>query len=290
MDYSLELPDNVSVIWDGPAHSYFRKTPIPLVLLHDGGGTTFSYHCLDPTNRALIGVANAHLDKGGYWEGGIPEMARQYILDLAQALPDGGDILLGGWSLGGLLSLEVAHQLATGATVHPTQRKFNVVGMVFVDSVHPKRIEKLTASNGFPKQALVKTVEELKEEAKAGHIIKTPEELKQMKLKEKVDLNMFHARIMVGEWDMPQWKGVKIPPTILLRAREYVSTDYLSFVDLVRDERMLGWDDYCKENGDFITEVWDIEGHHFNIFEEKYISDITAKICAAADALDEPEF
>ncbi|KAI1305066.1 Alpha/Beta hydrolase protein [Xylaria venustula] len=261
--------ENPSLIYEGPATPWLDKQPTPLILLHDGGGTTFSYHCLYPIGRTLYGIQNARLDEGGYWESGISGMASHYIELIEKTLPNGGDILLGGWSLGGLLSLEIAWQLAN-QPADSKRPKFTVVGMIFIDSVYTKRLADLRNMpelNGQP-------------------VVKSAEELKAMPLREKVDLNMKHARIMLTHWEMPDWTGreAEIPPTILMRAKELVHEDGRAFVDYSRDLRLLGWDLY--HNACWIKEVVDIDGHHFNIFEEKFIKDITAKIATAADTLD----
>jgi hypothetical protein len=130
--------------------------------------------------------------------------------------------------------------------------------MLFIDSVYPKRLFELRK---MPDLA-------------AGPIVKSPEELKAMKLREKVDLNMTHARMMVSYWKMPDWKGreAELPPTILMRAKELVQENGESFVDYARDLRMLGWDLYLDDGGAWIKEVVDIEGHHYNIFEDKHVS------------------
>ncbi|KAI1496438.1 Alpha/Beta hydrolase protein [Biscogniauxia marginata] len=321
--------------YEGPTHRRNgSKPPAPLILLHDGGGTTFSYHCLYPIGRTLYGIQNARLDEGGYWEGGIPGMARHYIKLIESILPQGGEILLGGWSLGGLLSLEMAAQLAA-RPVTSTRPRFTVLGMIFIDSIYPKKLE------------LVRDMPL----ASMKPVVIMPEELRNMKLRDKVDLNMTHARLMVARWDMPDWTGREdqIPPTVLMRAKEFVSTrsqdennDHgfgrnngnngdknngkngnegiregkdaaanvnlnvgantdanenensgekpLSLVDYAREFRMLGWDQYGNTGGKFIQKIVDIEGHHFSVFHDKHIRDITRKIAAAADWLDQPEY
>ncbi|KAI1339705.1 Alpha/Beta hydrolase protein [Xylariaceae sp. FL0016] len=292
--------DNPQLIYEGPDASYLSKPRAPLILLHDGGGTTFSYHCLNPINRSLYGIQNAHLDAGGYWDGGIPEMAAHYISLIESVVPRGSEILLGGWSLGGLLSLEVAHQLAARkqAKGRDGARDITVIGMVWIDSIYPK---KLSEFRDMP-------------DPEKGPVQKSESELKEMKLKEKVALNMTHARMMVMKWPLPTWKGCEdaVPPTILMRAKELVvhkeengkvenddqenevggekKENGKSFVDYTREFRMLGWDEYTKERASFIKQVVDIEGHHFSIFHEDHLDDITAKIEAAADWLDPPEF
>lgn len=92
--------ENPSLIDEGPTRADLGKPLAPLILIHDGGGTTFSYHCLDPLNRPVYGIHNPHLHQGGWWDGGIPAIASHYIDLLAKVLPNGGDILLGGMHAG----------------------------------------------------------------------------------------------------------------------------------------------------------------------------------------------
>ncbi|KAI8631857.1 alpha/beta-hydrolase [Xylariaceae sp. FL1651] len=267
--------DNPALIYEGPTNPWLSRPPAPLILLHDGGGTTFNYHCLYPIGRTVYGIHNARFDEGGYWESGVPGMASYYIELIEEVLPEGGEILIGGWSLGGLLSLEVAWQLAN-RPADSTRPKYKVLGMIFIDSVYPKRLIEI---RNMP-------------ELTAAPIVKSPAELSAMKLREKVDLNMMHARMMINHWKMPDWKGreAELPPTILMRAMELVQKDGQSFVDYARDFRLLGWDHYLNDGAAWIKEVVDIQGHHFSIFEDKYLKDITAKLAAAADSLDSPEF
>ncbi|KAI1184760.1 Alpha/Beta hydrolase protein [Nemania serpens] len=261
--------DNPSLIYEGPAIPWLEKQPVPLILLHDGGGTTFSYHCLYPIGRTVYGIQNARLDEGGYWESGISGMASHYIELIEKVMPEGGEILLGGWSLGGILSLEIAWQLANRPR-SSTRPKFTILGMIFIDSVYTGQLFKI---RNMP-------------DATAEPIVKSPEELKAMPLREKVDLNMTHARMMVARWDMPNWEGREdeIPPTILMRAKELVRDDEKAFVDHAREFRLLGWDRY--HGARWIRKVVDLDGHHFNIFEDQYLKDVTMKIATAADELD----
>ncbi|KAK3940837.1 Alpha/Beta hydrolase protein [Diplogelasinospora grovesii] len=123
---------------------------VPLVLIHDGGGTVFSYHLLGPLNRALYGIWNPCYyvpprGRSRNWES-IPEMAEHYITLITKTLPfprDGGRgrrrVILGGWSLGGLLSLEIAHQIATQSE---KDIGVDVLGIVMVDSICPLSYQK----------------------------------------------------------------------------------------------------------------------------------------------------
>ena len=69
-----------------------------LVLIHDGGGTTFSYHCLSSIGRRVYGIYNPKFWTGDRFEGGIPEMAQHYVDLLLEEFAYQGEtkVFLGG--------------------------------------------------------------------------------------------------------------------------------------------------------------------------------------------------
>lgn len=71
--------------------------PLPLVLLHDGGGTTFSYFFLDHLDRDVWALHNPNFFTGEPFAGGMDAMARHYIELIAKA-GISGKILIGGQS------------------------------------------------------------------------------------------------------------------------------------------------------------------------------------------------
>lgn len=174
--------------------------------------------------------------------------------------------------MGGLLSLEMAHQIAIAARTHSNGNgngngyeagrpapQFRVVGMIFIDSIFPLRLGELRGP--MPTQPSILSAKESQA----------------MKIKDKVNVNMTHARMMVGFWEVPQWKwsgkDIQVPPTILFRAKEFVNEDpSQNFVDYVRDFKLLGWDEYSQTHGNFIQDVIPVEGHHFSIFDMKNVS------------------
>ncbi|KIH91996.1 thioesterase [Sporothrix brasiliensis 5110] len=107
-----------------------QRNAIPLILIHDGSGTIFSYYILDNIDRKLLGIANPRFKSGIPWAGGLREMATIYAGLVASAILS-GPVILGGWSLGGLLALETAHVLSQS---YPD---VSVAGLVLIDSVYP---------------------------------------------------------------------------------------------------------------------------------------------------------
>lgn len=167
------------------------------------------------------------------------------------------EIILGGWSLGGMLSLEVAKCLSTIP-------KVKVIGILMIDSICPVK------STGSIKIAPYDTSEEGKN--------------KNQILSQKA---MVEARRMIQSWDIPVWKDTsQRPRIILLRAKERVPVengDGISLTDVYREERNLGWDRYDKE---LFEEIIDIEGHHFNVFAFDRIDAITESIRNGLNKLD----
>jgi len=174
-------------------------------------------------------------------------MARHYLSLIRSTFPSGGEVLLGGWSLGGLISLAIA-ELARGTDL-------KVVGIVMVDSVCPI---------GADPEKMRKAVR---------HGVAWGESTRE-DTKEKVLRCFSEAFRMVNEWELPEWGddrwGAKPPPVVLLRAKEWVPVPEeaegggaVSRVDLHRNDRLLGWGGYRK---DLVRKVVDIPGHHFNIF------------------------
>lgn len=235
-------------------------------------------------------IHNPHFYSGKPWPGGIPEMARHYVGLMRKMVPR-GRVLLGGWSLGGLLSLEMARVLADDPL-------YTVVGIVMVDSICPVAFRLKEGS-----AAAVPYKQQFGPNTKQETI-------------EGVERCFVEARKAVEVWELPTWDDaggeggdgaaggangtgngeaehhlhgspsrVECPPTILLRARNSVPTEpgQVSFVDVNRDDRMLGWDKYRK---DFLEEVVDIPGHHFNIFAWEHIDTVSEKLMEACNTLD----
>ncbi|KAM0429675.1 hypothetical protein ACHAPT_006281 [Fusarium lateritium] len=232
---------------------------IPVILMHDGGGTTFAYHCLNSLSRSVYGIHNPNFRSGEPFEGGLADLARLYCGFVKEAVKNlefpkkrnaegKVRVILGGWSFGGHLSLEMAKQL------EQDDSGVEVIGILMVDTIYPV------------------------ERSKAAKLTKdgTSEEGKK-KNQILADRAMADARRMISEWTPPAWDGDSTghrPRTMLVRAKKLVPMDGdgVSLVDLSREERNLGWDVYDK---DMFADIVDVEGHHFNMFAFENIEGIT---------------
>ncbi|KAJ3522353.1 hypothetical protein NM208_g12895 [Fusarium decemcellulare] len=242
---------------------------IPVVLIHDGGGTTFAYHCLNSLSRAVYGIHNPSFHSGEPFQGSLSDMAHLYCGFIKEAIkePDFPKsrnkdgkvrILLGGWSMGGHLSLEMAKQL------DDEDSGIEVIGILMVDTVHPIR----SSASGKVKRNDGTTEGKSKNQILA-------------------DKAMADGRRKIREWTPPVWNGAsQRPRTILLRAKKPVPMNdgEVSLVDITRDSRTLGWDVYDK---DMFAEIVDIEGDHFDIFELDKIDGTSEAMKEALQDLDQ---
>jgi len=154
-----------------------------------------------------------------------------------------------------------------------------IVGLVMIDSTFPRPLNLAPDVKSVPYE--VAFDEHVKPEIKA-----------------MVQHCMTQTDGLIGAWQPPSWESstavrgsntasnrdpngsvdTKLlpPPAILLRAREPVperarlsGVRNVTDIDLSRDRRFLGWEDYPSK---FIRNVLDVNGHHHNIFDQKNVS------------------
>lgn len=253
--------------WTRP--SSYSGSAKPLFLIHDGGGTIFTYAFLPPLHRFVYGIRNPHFASGETFAGGVPEMGRLYAGWIRETVArrrdgfpalrssDGGgivDIILGGWSFGGLLSLEVAKVLEGDAGVR-------VTGLLLIDTVFPSA--EATAKPTPP----------------PGDGPRSKNQL----LSERA---MEDARGMVRKWTPPVWEPAsRRPRAVLLRAGELIPWTE-SGLDLERGRpgSRLGWDHY---DGKMFEDVVALEGHHFELFTGERLEGTADGIRRALDILED---
>ncbi|KAK8040746.1 secondary metabolism biosynthetic enzyme [Apiospora phragmitis] len=260
----------------------------PLVLIHDGGGTTFGYWLLGHLQRDVWALHNPHFWSGQPWEGGIDAMARHYIGLIFDA-GIRGPILLGGWSLGGYLSIVMSRLLAE----RHEHADITISGLLLIDSpYHTPWAKNGESMDRFPEPVL----------PSLPPLVKT---------------SFKHCDKMLPSWVLPTWDGpfcggqesritaggrtfqVKCgmiphkptdsdwvivnrqrcplhhepaepsspPPAILVRCNQYENpvnpSEHPCRVDKYRGDPLLGWEQSYHR---FIKAVIDVDSGHYGLF------------------------
>lgn len=297
---------NPSTIQKVPASAAAGQ--LPLVLIHDGGGTCFSYRLLEFLGRPVYGIHNPRFQSGRPWKGGIEEMARVYV-ELVRSLFPTGAFILGGWSLGGLISLQMA-KLLEG------DDELCVAGVVMIDSVFPVAVSDLSGKQG----------------RKISNYV--PELSKSCPIQTRVCVHRSFVQsvAMLATWTPPRWNTIgdyeyddsssdagsatsgdtldtsshssgssslgpprmfegqspnqwlwsvrrrTRPTVVLLRAAERVPSPAGAThrVDLLREERDLGWRNH--HHPDLVSLVVDVPGHHFDLFAPHHVGLLSAEL------------
>lgn len=228
-----------------------------LVLIHDGGGTTINYYLLDDLDRHVWGISNESLVDDDAWPGGINQMARTYT-DLIQSELPRGPLIFGGWSVGGLVALEMAKVFAGNA-------EFPVLGVIMLDTFYP------SATDISQDTAAIEWGEA------------TTEESKQTTLKSITNCSRF-----AQQWGQDSSKGLdmstKLPPVILLCASESHGVSASEDKAPSRESRMLGWENYQQ---DFFSHVLKVPGNHYNLFAGQNVDGLTEGLSQACKILED---
>lgn len=114
---------NPEMIQDKP-----HSDSLPMVLIHDGGGTALAYRLLGDLGRTLLGIHNPGI-KEGKGIAGIRHAADQYASYIRHWLTHSSThskVLVGGWSMGGTIAIALA-------SAHPDL----VAGVVLLDPPAP---------------------------------------------------------------------------------------------------------------------------------------------------------
>ncbi|KAI9897281.1 hypothetical protein N3K66_008303 [Trichothecium roseum] len=285
-----------------------RSPKKPVVLIHDGSGTTFAYFFIDGLNRDLWGLHDPNYWESKIWEGGLDAMAEHYI-ELIKKAGIKGEIILGGWSLGGTLSVKISRILADDPNP-----PFTVSGLLIIDTPKhgpysqlpeplmdpdPSKLPKLiqqsfanvdtyledwqlpnwnaATNNGQPMTARA-----------AGKKYEVGPS-KKLHLPVEGDWVVRETEPFKFEDEKPE-KPLGPPPAVLIRGALYSKppreTEQKCTIDRYRDEPMLGWDGRYP---DFILASLDVDSAHYDLFDkmdEKKLSHVVSRIKTSLAVLD----
>ncbi|KAJ5654815.1 alpha/beta-hydrolase [Penicillium lividum] len=230
------------------------STATPLVLFHDASGTIASYYALSPMGRDVYAVPESRMARDGGFT--LQEISRRYYAAI-KAIVSEGRVLLGGWSLGGMIALQVAW-------IFSRDPKVIVDGIIMVDSPFPdyRHVVDCDLNSPISEDGPTDATSRLE-----NSILRT--------------VNMLH------NWRLPVWRRQPQPYTVMLCATErltHATLPALSFVDQFRDSPSLGWNE--RAGCAVVNKNYFIKGHHFSLFEPRNISSVTKTVATVANEME----
>ncbi|MCJ1351236.1 MAG: hypothetical protein MMC33_001219 [Icmadophila ericetorum] len=244
----------------------------PLFLIHDAGGGVYSYYKLENIDRPVYTIHNPWFRNETKWEGGAMMFVEEYIKLIKSVVPK-GDILVGGWSLGGQLGIDIGRVLAQNS-----RSRLRVIGVVMIDTLYPYWGPPGTVYAEFPVDLVLGNCPpDMKEE-----ILRCTQWSKLDSL-EWVDKNW--------KEDKDKLEGIEAeepPPAVLLYATKYIPVENsqngaVAMTDYLRHAKG-GWDLFPHQ---FISAIWELPAHHFGLFDKNMVKETSEKIRRACDLLAE---
>jgi hypothetical protein len=240
------------------------ETTLPLILLHDGGGTIFQYFFLGPLNRETYAIASPYFESENRPNRGISQLAAEYIQAIRRETQHKSFIIGGlfrpltpfifavltgfkGWSFGGALSIEIASQLHL-------DKELTVAGILMLDTACPWYKEQEGIPQVIP-QFLATT-------SKAT--------------RRKVERSFENCEHLMNCWTQPS--GFESPPVVLIRAIDSVPRP--GTITDSRAPATLGWSCFRPIN---LASIVDVPGDHFGMFSDENVRGRSSGIAWMAD-------
>ncbi|KAK4213196.1 Alpha/Beta hydrolase protein [Rhypophila decipiens] len=303
----------------------------PLFLIHAAGGGILDYFKLQDLGRPVYGIRNPWFDSETKWKGGIQTLVDEYVgVICATVAPTmrGSrmrEILVGGWSVGGQLALEVARVINSDDNPSAADRnkrrrpKIQVTGLVMIDTLYPYWGPPDTVHAEMPVDILVGSSAggDSDTEAEARNkILRMMDWMNKDSLAWGLQNSKSNLLLRPDKADEDQQQP---PPAVLLYATKYIPIASVSvsgnssttnaddicssrleensgrpprvMTDFLRHDRTLGWDSLFACGGGaghgFIVANWQVDGHHFELFQKHLIKDTSDKVRKACDLLAE---
>ncbi|KAK0381111.1 thioesterase [Colletotrichum lupini] len=251
-----------------------RNESPPVFLIHDASGLLTSYFKVGTLGRKVYGIWDPKFDADGIggWQS-VKEIAEAYIRLIKRVMLR-GEIVLGGWSFGGVLAVQIAHMLAMSG------RGLRVSRIILIDSVYPR----------CPRP------EAQKEPAKLHHAPALPGI--NQETRDKLMTALMRATCLSDQWDPPSWalprtgvlgtaRSRDVDPTpphaVLIRAKDLVPMADPAEkcpLDRTRFLPQLGWEDMLEG---FVEQVIETTGNHYSVFDSEHIDTITSHIRKSLD-------
>ncbi|KAK6222454.1 thioesterase [Colletotrichum tabaci] len=241
----------------------------PLFLIHDASGNIVSYLKLRSLGgaRRVYGISDPHFGhEGGAWLS-VNELARHYI-KLVKKVTLRGNILLGGWSFGGIIAIQMAHMLAAEG------RGLVCSGLVLIDTIYLSPSRSLgSGANSNLAPSMPANV--------------TPD------TRDEILVSLVRAHMLCSSWPPPSWARYRIPRAVLIKAADSIpgragpieedGEAVLCRLDAQRHQTDLGWG---ETQPGLVTAVIDTPGNHYALFADENILSTTESVKQALSLLE----
>jgi thioesterase domain-containing protein len=266
-----------STTWSSlvPIESLGSKTP--LFCIHPVGGNVLEYYPLAHQlglEQPIYGIQSAGLDGIQAPLTQIEVMAANYINEIQTVQPD-GPYLLVGYSFGGLIAFEIAHQLESRG------EKVNLLALLDTESPSLLNVRpSLLTTSGIHLRNFKQ--------------LNLPEKIKY--IKDRIVFRLLYQNrensqkdFMLDNWDTdlpPEY--VKVLEANFQAGEDYSGKFYPGKITLFRSSIQpitqalypdLGWGDIAS-----VVEVYDVQGHHSDLLKEPYIQALAQQLQLCIDS------
>ncbi|TQN65089.1 Thioesterase AMT4 [Colletotrichum shisoi] len=257
---------NPFLIQDSPAgreNGNASPSAAPLFLIHDASGNIVGYLKLGSRGgaRRVYGISDPHFGhEGGAWLS-VNDLARQYI-KLVKKVTLRGNVLLGGWSFGGIIAIQMAHMLAAEG------RGLVCSGLVLIDTIYLSPSRSLgSGANSNAAPSMPASV--------------TPD------TRDELLVSLVRAQMLCSSWPPPSWARHRVPRAVLIKAADSIpgragpieedGKAVLCRLDAQRHQTDLGWG---ETQPGLVTAVIDTPGHHYALFADENYANVGAGVKA----------
>ncbi|MFZ0218715.1 MAG: amino acid adenylation domain-containing protein [Candidatus Aquirickettsiella sp.] len=164
----------------------------PLFLVHPAGGLSTPYLSLlfDNREQPIYGINNPYMNRQESGFSSLEEMAAAYV-DIVQTVQNTGPYRLGGWSFGGIVSLEMARQLQSKG------KRVEIVVLMDTNAKHQKTATKEDKSLEKLEPSLLESTQSIQE-------------------KEMIQREFYNAVLLLSKYEIKYYEQ----RVILLKATE----------------------------------------------------------------------
>ncbi|XXH03671.1 hypothetical protein Hte_010076 [Hypoxylon texense] len=237
-------------------------------LFHDGSGYCNMYSHITGIDRDITGVYSSDPLSATPKAERLEELAELYIK--RTNLMNEQEVILGGWSFGGVLAFEISRQLRRLGRV--------VKGVILIDSPPP------VDHQGLPHEIISYVVE--KKQANGPRVLSDAAK----RARNKVDLNFqHHATLLQNYHPEPRIDDV---PCVMLKCSQVMDTQALCGVaypwlsdESFRTKSIGLWERLIGKQ----LPVLEVACNHFEVFDSEYVREVSEKFKSALDILESPE-